>query len=196
MKALIIVDIQNDFLPGGALAVQHGDEIIPTINRIQENYDLVVATQDWHPKKHQSFASQHVGNTVFDTIDLNGLSQVLWPDHCIQETAGANFAAALNTAKIEAIFRKGMDLAIDSYSGFFDNGKRKATGMADYLKGRGITDVAIAGLAADYCVYYTANDALSLGFGATILHHATKAIDPLRYEQIKKDFIARGGKLD
>jgi len=195
MQALIIVDVQNDFLPGGTLAVQHGDEIIETINRIQANYDLVVATQDWHPKKHRSFASQHPGSIVFETIDLNGLSQVLWPDHCVQETAGARFATALNTSKIEAIFRKGMDPEIDSYSGFFDNGKRRATGMADYLKGRGITEVAVCGLAADYCVYYTASDALDLGFSATILDYATKAIDTVNYEQIKKNFVAMGGEM-
>jgi len=195
MQALIIVDIQYDFLPGGALAVPDGYTIIETINRIQANYDLVVATQDWHPANHQSFASQHPGQKIFSQIELDGLSQVLWPDHCIQGTRGADLATSLETAKVEAIFRKGMNPSIDSYSGFFDNDKRKATGMADYLKGRAITEVAVCGLAADYCVYYTANDALELGFRVSILDYATKAIDPTHYEQIKQDFLLSGGQI-
>lgn len=195
MQALIIVDVQNDFLPGGALAVPQGDMIMDYINQIQSSYDLVVATQDWHPAKHQSFATQHPGHPVFGTIDLNGLPQVLWPNHCIQETSGAALAASLDTANIEAIFRKGMDPEIDSYSGFFDNGKRKATGMAGYLKDRGVDEVHVCGLAADYCVYYTALDALGLGFKACILDKATKPIDVMNYEQIKKSFQKQGGLI-
>jgi nicotinamidase/pyrazinamidase len=160
MKALIIVDVQNDFLPGGALAVDKGDLVIPTINRLQENFELVVATQDWHPAEHKSFASQHEGRSVFEEITLNGLPQVLWPDHCVQETKGAAFSSQLDQKRIEAISRKGMEINIDSYSGFFDNGKKKATGLGAYLKGRGVTSVFVAGLAADYCVYFTALDAL------------------------------------
>ena len=121
MKALIIVDIQNDFLPGGALAVKNGDAVIPVINKLQSQFDLVVATQDWHPADHKSFASMHPGKKNFDEIILDGLPQVLWPDHCVQETHGAEFSPLLDTKKIEAIFRKGMDKNIDSYSGFFDN---------------------------------------------------------------------------
>lgn len=195
MQALIIVDIQHDFLPGGALAVPDGDSIIQTINRIQKDYDLVVATQDWHPANHQSFASQHPDKSPFDVIDLAGLTQTLWPDHCIQDTRGADLVDSLETAKIEAIFRKGMDTNIDSYSGFFDNGKRKATGLADYLRGRGVTTVMVCGLAADYCVHYTAKDALQIGFKAGILDFATKAIDPAHFEQIKQDFIHMGGQV-
>ncbi|GAA4805412.1 bifunctional nicotinamidase/pyrazinamidase [Olivibacter ginsenosidimutans] len=196
MKALIIVDIQNDFLPGGALPVSNGDEIIATINQLQQRYPLVVATQDWHPANHQSFASQHPGRNPFEKTTLNGLQQVLWPDHCIQGSLGAAFAPALDETKIEAIFRKGMDPQLDSYSGFFDNDKKKATGMAAYLKGRGVSTVDVCGLAADYCVYYTANDALNLGLQSTILDYATRAIDTERYEQIKQEFIQAGGHIE
>ena len=195
MQALIIVDVQNDFLPGGALAVPKGDTIMDYINQIQSSYDLVVATQDWHPANHQSFATQHPGRTPFDTIHLKGLPQVLWPDHCVQETEGAALTTTLDTTNIEAIFRKGMDPEIDSYSGFFDNGRKKATGMAGYLKDRGVDEVHICGLAADYCVHYTANDALSLGFKACILDKATKPIDVMNYEQIKKSFQKQGGLI-
>ncbi|MCU7693409.1 bifunctional nicotinamidase/pyrazinamidase [Haoranjiania flava] len=195
MKALIIVDIQNDFLPGGSLAVNDGDKIIPTINQLQNNYELVVATQDWHPAGHLSFASQHPGKNVFEIIDLHGLQQTLWPDHCVQETTGAAFADTLNTSKIEAIFRKGMDRHIDSYSGFYDNGKLKSTGLADYLKGRNVNSVDVCGLAADYCVYFTAMDSLELGFATAIIENATRAIDSNRFEQLKTVFTAKGGTM-
>ena len=194
MKALIIVDVQNDFLPGGTLAVDKGNLVIPTINQLQENFELVVATQDWHPAKHKSFASQHEGRSAFEEIDLNGLPQVLWPDHCVQETKGAAFSPDLDQKRIEAISRKGMEINIDSYSGFFDNGKKKATGLAAYLKGRGVTSVFVAGLAADFCVYFTALDALELGFESSIITDATKAID--QNELVKKlhNFSSKGGK--
>ena len=159
MNVLIIIDVQYDFLPGGALAVKHGDEIVQTINELQQSYDLVVATQDWHPKGHKSFYTSYPDKTPFEVISLNGLDQVLWPEHCVQGTKGAELVPELLTNAVEAIFRKGMDKEIDSYSGFFDNGRKKSTGMADYLKGRGVTEVAVCGVAADYCVYYTANDA-------------------------------------
>jgi nicotinamidase/pyrazinamidase len=191
MNALIIVDVQNDFLPGGALAVKDGDTIIPVINKIQKKFDLVAATQDWHPADHKSFASAHPGKKVFEEIILDGLPQVLWPDHCVQQTDGAEFSSRLNTQKIEAIFRKGMDKNIDSYSGFFDNGKKKATGMAYYLKGRGITAISVCGLAADYCVYFTALDGMELGFESTIITNATKAINPENFEKLLKDFKAK-----
>ncbi|MFC6100014.1 bifunctional nicotinamidase/pyrazinamidase [Olivibacter domesticus] len=193
MNALVIIDIQYDFLPGGALAVNHGDEIVPTINELQATYDLVVATQDWHPKGHKSFYTSHPNKKAFEVISLNGLDQVLWPEHCIQGTKGAELVPELLTNSIEAIFRKGMDKEIDSYSGFFDNGRKKSTGMADYLKGRGVTEVAVCGVAADYCVYYTANDALDLGFKASIIEKASKPIDLERYERIKLDFQLKGG---
>lgn len=195
MKALIIIDVQYDFLPGGALAVNHGDEIVHKINELQTQYDLVVATQDWHPKWHKSFYTSHPGKEPFEEIKLNGLDQVLWPEHCIQGTKGAEFVSGLSTNAIEAIFRKGMDKEIDSYSGFFDNGRKKSTGMGDYLKGRGVTEVAVCGVAADYCVYYTANDALDLGFKSSIIAGASKPIDLERYDRVKKDFISKGGTI-
>ena len=195
MNALIIVDIQNDFLPGGALAVKEGDLVIPVINKLQNNFELVVATQDWHPADHKSFASIHYGKKVFDEIMLNGMPQVLWPDHCVQETAGAQFSPLLSTKKIEAIFRKGMDKNIDSYSGFFDNGKKKTTGMGDYLKGRGIMEVYVSGLAGDFCVNFTALDALALGFATTIISNATMPINAENVEEIKQTFQKAGGKI-
>lgn len=195
MKALIVVDIQNDFLHGGSLAVQGGNEIIPIINSIQEKFDLVVATQDWHPKGHKSFASQHSNKSVYDKIDLNGIEQVLWPDHCVQGTVGAEISSELNQNKIEAIFRKGMNTIIDSYSGFYDNGKLKCTGLGDFLKGRGVKEIFVCGLAADYCVYFTAKDALQLGFTSTIIENATKAIDVSNFENIKRNFIQSGGNI-
>jgi nicotinamidase/pyrazinamidase len=194
MKVLIIVDIQNDFLPGGALAVQYGDAVIPVINKLQSQFDLVVATQDWHPEDHKSFASMHPGKKIFDEIKLNGLPQVLWPDHCVQETKGAEFSSMLDTKKIEAIFRKGMDNNIDSYSGFFDNGKKKATGMGAYLKGRGITSIYVCGLAADYCVNFTALDGLELGFDSTIITDATLPINEGNFKKIIEDFKSTGGQ--
>jgi nicotinamidase/pyrazinamidase len=194
MNALIIIDVQNDFLPGGALPVKDGDVIIPVVNNLQNKFDLVVATQDWHPFDHKSFASSHPGKKVLEEINLNGLPQVLWPDHCVQETNGAKFSPLLDTKKVEAIFRKGTDINIDSYSGFFDNGKKKATGMGAYLKGRGITNIYIAGLAADYCVNFTALDGLQLGFDATIITDATRAIDPGNLKKVLEDFKEKGGK--
>jgi nicotinamidase/pyrazinamidase len=195
MNALIIVDVQNDFLPGGALAVKEGFDIIPVINSIQTKFDLVVATQDWHPAEHKSFASNHPGKKPFDEIDLDGLSQVLWPDHCVQKTSGAEFSNQLDSKRIEAIFRKGMDKNIDSYSGFFDNGKRKSTGLAPYLKGRNITSIFVAGLAADFCVYFTAMDALEQGFQTSIITDATKAIDNEKLKNKLEDFVSKGGSL-
>ena len=195
MRALLLIDIQNDFLPGGALAVPEGDAILPLVNQLQEQFGLVVATQDWHPQNHKSFASQHTGRQVFDTIQLQGLEQVLWPDHCVQGTAGADFSAELRMQKVEAIFRKGMNPEIDSYSGFYDNGHLKSTGLADYLRGKGVTDIYLAGLAADYCVYFSAKDALQEGFKAYIIEDATRAISPEGFEKAKADIEAGGGEI-
>ena len=195
MKALIIVDMQNDFMPGGNLAVSGGNEIVSRINEIQKKFDIVVATQDWHPANHKSFASQHEGKNPFDIIDLNGLEQTLWPDHCVQGTTGANFHKDLNTNKIEAIFRKGTNPEIDSYSGFFDNGRKKATGLHGYLQERKVSSVFVCGLAADFCVYYTAMDALSLGYSTTILDESVKAIDPVNYIDLKDNFREKGGQI-
>ncbi|MBD0368545.1 MAG: bifunctional nicotinamidase/pyrazinamidase, partial [Flavisolibacter sp.] len=189
----LLIDIQNDFLSGGALAVHDGNVIIPIVNSIQDKFDLVVATQDWHPHNHKSFASQHRGKKVFETIELNGMQQVLWPDHCVQGTPGADFSNQLVPNKIEAIFRKGTDPEIDSYSGFYDNGHLKATGLSHYLKGKGVKEVYIAGLAGDYCVYYSAKDALAEGFGTYVVEDATRPIDKKGFEEAKTDILNRGG---
>lgn len=195
MQALILVDIQYDFLPGGALAVPGGDGIIDMVNQIQTGYDLVVATQDWHPEGHKSFASAHPGSARYDVIDLDGLEQVLWPDHCVQGTKGAELSDQLETRRIEAIFRKGTHPDIDSYSGFFDNGRRKNTGLAGYLRDRSVTKIAVCGLAADYCVYFTAMDALQLGFDTVIVEGAVRAIDAEGYRGKKIRFLESGGQL-
>lgn len=177
MEALIIVDIQNDFLPGGALAVPGGDEIIPLVNRLQSKFDLVVATQDWHPAGHDSFASSHKEKNPGDIVMINGLEQMLWPDHCIQGTKGAEFSNDLDVSGIDKIVQKGTDPKIDSYSGFFDNGKKKDTGLNDYLKARGVDAVFIVGLATDYCVKFTAMDAAFLGYDTTVIADATRAVN-------------------
>lgn len=195
MKTLIIVDAQIDFMPGGALEVKGGDQIIPVINNILSKFDLVVATQDWHPEDHKSFAINHQGKSEFEVIDLNGLEQKLWPPHCIQGSPGAEFHAELNAKPVEAIFRKGMDVEIDSYSGFYDNGHRKSTGLAGYLKDKGTEDLYFCGLAADICVYYTLLDALRLGFSATLIEDGAVPLLPEDFENIKKDILEKGGKI-
>ncbi|WDF68905.1 bifunctional nicotinamidase/pyrazinamidase [Sphingobacterium oryzagri] len=195
MNALIIVDVQNDFLPQGRLAVPEGDLVIPVINGLQAGYDLVVATQDWHPANHLSFASQHPGASLFEKIELDGLEQVLWPDHCIQGTPGAAFAEMLDTRSVSAIFRKGMDTRLDSYSGFFDNGHRKSTGLAAYLRDMAVSEVHVCGLAADFCVFFTAMDSLTAGFHTGILTAATKAIDAGTFAEKLQRFSAQGGKI-
>jgi len=195
MKALLLIDIQNDFVPGGALAVAEGDAILPLVNALQPRFELVVATQDWHPAGHGSFASSHPGHELFQQIDLHGLPQTLWPDHCVQATPGAELHPALDQYRIEAVFRKGTNPAIDSYSGFFDNGHRKATGLTEYLRGRGVTQVYLAGLAADYCVYFSAKDALAQGFGVYFIEDATRAISADGYAQARADLLAHGARF-
>ena len=177
MKALLLIDIQNDFLPGGALAVADGDQVIPVANRLMPHYPLVIATQDWHPADHRSFASQHPGKHVGETIDLEGLDQILWPDHCIQQSEGAMFAAALNLDRVEHVIQKGTDPWIDSYSGFFDNGQRKSTGLADLLKEKGVDEIDLVGLATDYCVKFTALDAAQLGFKTAVIVEAIRGVE-------------------
>lgn len=176
-KALILVDIQNDFVSGGALPVPNGDDVVPVANKAMEHFDLVVATQDWHPADHKSFASQHDGRKIGDLIDLNGLQQVLWPDHCVQNTSGAEFVSGLEVKRINKVFHKGMDRNIDSYSGFFDNGHRHGTGLGAYLKEQGVDEVTIMGLATDYCVKFTALDARSLGFKTKVIIEGVRGID-------------------
>jgi len=195
MKALILVDVQNDFLEQGALAVPNSNEIIPVINAIISDFDVVVATQDWHPANHQSFASQHPGKSVFEQINLNGLTQTLWPDHCVQGSFGAAFSTALNLNSVAAIFRKGMQVGVDSYSGFYDNGKKHNTGLAAYLKGLQVTQVYVCGLAGDFCVQFTANDALQAGFKTYLILDAIRSINAEDFEQIKTKFIANGGNV-
>jgi nicotinamidase/pyrazinamidase len=176
-RALIIVDLQNDFVPGGALAVTGGDQIIPLVNHLQPLFDLVVATQDWHPKNHGSFAENHPGRRPFELATLANLPQVLWPTHCVEGTNGANLVSSLNTAAITKVFRKGTDPQIDSYSGFFDNGHRKSTGLSDYLSQQGVTDIYIVGLATDYCVKFTALDARQLGFNTHLIQDACRGVN-------------------
>lgn len=177
MRALILVDLQNDFLPNGALAVPGGDEVIDVANRLQPVFDVVVATQDWHPADHGSFASNNAGQRPYDLHELGGLPQVMWPDHCVQDTHGAAFPDALDTARIERVFPKGTDRGIDSYSGFFDNDRRKSTGLGDWLKARGVTEVTLVGLATDYCVKASALDAVSLGFETTVVEDAVRGVN-------------------
>lgn len=176
-KALILVDIQNDFIPGGALAVPRGDEVVPAADEAMSAFDLVVATQDWHPADHGSFASRHKGRKVGDVIDLNGLQQILWPDHCVQNTRGAEFAPGLDTKRIHKVFRKGADPGVDSYSGFFDNGGKNPTGLDAFLKAEEVGEVAVMGLATDYCVKFTALDARRLGFDTKLLLEGVRGVD-------------------
>ncbi len=177
MNTLLVVDIQNDFLPGGALAVPEGDRVIPIINRLIDRFDLVLATQDWHPPDHGSFAANHPGHQPGDVIDLNGIPQILWPIHCVQHSAGAAFSAQLRTDRFAKIFQKGIDPEIDSYSTFFDNAKRRATGLGDYLHQRGVREVFICGLATDYCVKYSALDSQDLGLQTHVIEDACRGVN-------------------
>ena len=195
MKTLIIVDAQNDFMPGGALEVAGGDKIVPVINRISPRFELVIATQDWHPASHKSFAVNHPGKSEFEVIELNGLEQKLWPPHCIQGTPGAEFHPKLNLNRAEAIFRKGMEESIDSYSGFYDNGHKKSTGLSGYLREKKATELFFCGLAADICVYFTLLDALKERFSATLIEDAAIPLDHEQYEQIKEEIRQKGGKI-
>lgn len=178
MRALILVDIQNDFLPGGALEVREGDKIIPLINHLQPFFPLVIATQDWHPSDHGSFAENHLGSKEpGELIDLNGLAQVLWPVHCVQNSAGASFSEELDMSRVKKVFPKGTDSGIDSYSGFFDNGHRKATGLENYLRDQQVEEVFVVGLATDYCVKFTAMDAKASGFITYVITDATRGVN-------------------
>lgn len=177
MKALILVDIQNDFCPGGHLEVPEGDQVVPVANALMDRFDLVVATQDWHPANHGSFAANHPWRKPGQVIDLNGLPQVLWPIHCVQDSFGAEFVQSLHTDKIGQVFVKGTDPEIDSYSGFYDNGHRKATGMGDFLKEKGVDTVYVMGLATDYCVKFTALDAVALGFKTHLIEDGCRGVN-------------------
>ena len=175
--ALLLVDVQHDFLPGGALAVPQGDEILPVIAKLQPMFNFIVATQDWHPAHHGSFAANHPGTQPGQQIDLEGLSQILWPVHCVQGSSGADFPTTLDQSRWQAVFQKGKSPLVDSYSGFFDNARRGDTGLAGYLISKGIARLFVCGLALDYCVKFTALDAQSLGFETYVLTDATRAVN-------------------
>ncbi|MBI4082165.1 MAG: bifunctional nicotinamidase/pyrazinamidase [Candidatus Lambdaproteobacteria bacterium] len=177
MRALIVVDVQNDFCPGGALAVPRGDEVVPYINGLRDQFGLVVFTQDWHPRDHASFASNNPGAKVGEVRKLNGSDQVMWPDHCVQQTRGAEFHPALAIRPDDPVFRKGAMRDVDSYSGFLDNDRTHETGLRAYLQRQGVDAVTVVGLAQDYCVKYTALDARRFGLEVTVPRAGTRAVN-------------------
>ncbi len=200
-SALLVVDVQPDFLPGGALPVDHGDEVLEPIGRLMSRdlFPLSVATQDWHPLGHASFASSHPGRKPFDTISLHGHEQTLWPDHCVQGTPGAELYADLPWDRVSAIIRKGTDPDVDSYSGFRNNwnaaGDRPPTGLAGYLRERGVRDVIICGLARDYCVKWSAEDAVADGFRVVVLWDLTRPVDPRSDARVRSDLESAGALI-
>jgi nicotinamidase/pyrazinamidase len=177
MNALLVVDIQNDFLPGGALAVPDGDKVIPIANRLMDCFDLVLATQDWHPANHGSFAANHPNRRPGETIDLIGTMQVLWPVHCVQGSPGAEFSAGLRVDRFARVFQKGTDSGIDSYSSFFDNARKRSTGLSDYLREQNVNELFICGLATDYCVKYSVLDSTSLGIRTSVVADACRGVN-------------------
>ena len=177
MRAIILVDIQNDFCPGGALPVKEGDAVVNVANQVMSQFELVVATQDWHPSDHKSFASQHPGLNVGEQFTLGDLPQIAWPDHCVQGTTGAEFHPKLDIESVHQVFQKGTDTEIDSYSGFFDNGHKRATGMGDFLLDQGVQEVYVLGLATDYCVKFTALDAIDLGLKTNLIVDGCRGVD-------------------
>ena len=176
-KALIVIDVQNDFCPGGALAVDEGDKVVPVINRLMGEFDHLIMTQDWHPADHSSFASQHAGKAPFEDIEMPYGTQRLWPDHCVQGSPGADFHPELDWTRAEMVIRKGFRKAIDSYSAFFENDHRTPTGLTGYLRERGLDDLTFVGLATDFCVAYSALDAVNEGFSARVVLEACRGID-------------------
>jgi nicotinamidase/pyrazinamidase len=174
---LLVIDVQNDFCPGGALAVPRGDEVVPVVNRLAERFRHVVLTQDWHPSGHGSFASAHPGRKPFETIEVAYGPQTLWPDHCVQDTPGAAFHRALHLPRAELVVRKGFRREVDSYSAFHENDRRTPTGLAGYLRERGFDRVFLVGLATDFCVHYSAIDARCAGFAAVLIEDGCRAID-------------------
>ncbi|MBA3396919.1 MAG: bifunctional nicotinamidase/pyrazinamidase [Deltaproteobacteria bacterium] len=177
MRALVLVDLQYDFMPGGALAVAHGDETVPVAQALIKKFDTVIATQDWHPRDHASFAVNNPGTTVGQVIEVDGLPQVMWPAHCVQGTRGAELHTGIDKRRITAVFRKGIDAKTDSYSGFYDNGHKKATGLADWLNDKQLRRLWILGLATDYCVKFTVLDALQLGYEVTLVEDGCRGVD-------------------
>jgi nicotinamidase/pyrazinamidase len=197
VHALAIVDIQNDFLPGGALAVKEGDEVIPVINAMAPQFELVVATQDWHPRNHGSFAANYPGRQPGDMTTLAGQPQVLWPVHCVQGTKGAEISPLLDRTPIRAIFQKGIDPEIDSYSAIFDNGRRRSTGLSEFLAKQEVKKIFIVGLALDYCVKFTSLDAVGLGFDTWVIRDACRAVnlDPQDGERAIAEMKAAGVRI-
>jgi len=195
MKTLILVDVQNDFMEGGTLEVPQANRIVPVINSLLKQFDLVVATQDWHPQNHQSFASNHSNKKPFDKINRLGNEETLWPDHCLQGSKGAEFHPDLETNQIAAIFRKGMDPEIDSYSGFYDNDHQKSTGLSGYLEEKKITEIYICGLASDICVYHTIIDAINEEFSVVFIEDASQALNNDDFETLKKKLIRMGVRI-
>ena len=197
MNVVILVDLQNDFLTGGTLAVPSGDEVIAVANRLLRQFKLNVATQDWHPANHGSFAANHPGKLPGDEIELNGVAQVLWPIHCVQYTYGAKLSASLDLSRIKRVFQKGADPLIDSYSGFFDNGHLKATGLGEYLRHEGVSDCFIMGLATDYCVKFTALDARGAGFQAYLVADGCRGVGLVAgdVEKSIEEMVAVGVKI-
>lgn len=193
MHALIVIDVQNDFCPGGALAVAGGDEIVQPINALMAEFDAVILTQDWHPEGHSSFASQHAGLDPYSVTEMPYGPQVLWPDHCIQGTEGAAFHADLHVNRADLIIRKGFNPAIDSYSAFFENDHKTPTGLEGYLRTRGITRLTMVGLATDFCVNFSAVDAARLGFGVTVRQDLCRAIDLDGSLAAARDGMAQAG---
>ena len=177
MSALVLIDLQNDFMPGGALAVAEGDRVIPVANRLQERFETIVATQDWHPPDHGSFAANHPGRKPGERIELDGLEQILWPVHCVRQTPGAELAGPVETARIERYFYKGVDPAVDSYSAFFDNAHRRSTGLAEYLRERRVDRLHLLGLATDYCIKYSALDAVAVGFDVAVVLDGCRGVE-------------------
>lgn len=176
-SALLVIDVQNDFCPGGRLPVEEGDGVVPVINRVMKSFSLIVATQDWHPPDHISFASNHENKKPFDTIDADGIEQVLWPAHCVAGSDGADFHPGLDTDRFSIILRKGTTNNLDSYSAFFENDRKTATGLSFYLRGLDVRSVYLCGLAADVCVFYSAMDAVNEGFDTFFVLDATRGVD-------------------
>lgn len=184
MKTLLIIDVQNDFLPGGSLPVAHGNEILPIIQKLIPKFEHVIATQDWHPPKHISFASVH-NKKPGEVIKIGDSDEVLWPDHCIQNTKGAELAKEIDQKKIHKIFYKGTDIKIDSYSAFFDNARKRSTGLDEYLKEKNINELYFCGLATDYCVFYSVLDARSLGYKTYVIEDACQAVNLKEGDEMK-----------
>ncbi len=197
MDALLIVDLQRDFMPGGPLAVPEGDQVIPVANALAAWAPLVVATQDWHPANHASFAVNHPGRRVGDVVTVAGLEQILWPVHCVQGTPGADFAEGLDRAAIDHIVRKGTDPEVDSYSAFYDNGRRHDTGLSEWLRGHGVGRLFVCGVATDYCVKYSVLDALAEGFDTWVVQDGCRGVnlEPRDVERALGEMAQAGARL-